>query len=198
MRITPDFIPHKYFHKGSWLINDHNPEWYYFYPKRVNKFNYDKKFYSTLDPQLKKVVEFLHEINLDTTPSCAGHFYPEKSFEKIFNGLEKQKNKINGEGLVLQNPETGEFYKYRNSEYNLPWDKDTFSEKGEEYQKTGCLGIKITNGLIGNILLNNPIKGFKNLHDKKDNIIIFLTKSNSAKERDQKWDYFTDKINNLF
>lgn len=196
--ISPDFIPHKHFHKGSWLIEKDNPDWYYFYPKRINHFNYGNDFYSTLDNSLKDVVKYLHEINLNTTPSCSGHFYPEKSFEKIYDKLKKQETKINKQGLVLQNPETGEFYKYRNEDYSLPWGEETFLSKAEDYQKKGCLGIKSPNKLITNILKNNNIDGFKKVFDNKNNVIVFLTKSNDSKERDQKWDYFTEKIKNMF
>lgn len=196
--ISPDFIPHKHFHKGSWLIEKDNPDWYYFYPKRKNQSNYNNKFYSTLDEPLKDVVRFLHGINLNTTPSCSGHFYPERSFDKIYNNLKKQETKINKEGLILQNPETGEFYKYRDGDYSLPWDKNTFLDKAENYQTKGCLGIKSPNDLITNILRKNHVDGFKKLFDNKNKVIIFLTKSNNSEERNQKWDYFTEKIKNMF
>lgn len=195
--VTPDFIPHKHFHKGSWLIEKGCPDWYYFYPKRNNQFNYNKNFYSTLDKPLTDVVKYLHSINLNTTPSCAGHFYPEKSFENIYDKLKKQKNKIKGQGLILQNPETGEFYKYRNSDYDLPWDRDTFLEKSEDYQTKGCIGIKCPNKFITNALMNNPIDGFRNLLDNKNNVVIFLTKSKNGEERDQKWNHFTNEIKSL-
>ena len=47
--ISPDFIPHKHFHKGSWLIEKDNPDWYYFYPNRINQFNYNDKYVYTLE-----------------------------------------------------------------------------------------------------------------------------------------------------
>lgn len=198
MIVTPDFIPHKHFHKGSWLIEKDNPNWYYFYPKRKNNFNYEKNFYQTLDEPLKKVVKYLHQIGLNTTPSCAGHFYPERSFENIYDQLDNQRKKIQNKGLILQNPETGEFYRYRNEDYVLPWDKDYFVNRAEDYQSNGCLGIKSPNKNTTLHLTDKPIKEFKTLYDKNNNVIIFLTKSDSVKDRNDKWDYFTEKMMNLF
>ena len=197
--ITPDFIPHNKFHLGSWLIEKNNPSWYYFYPKKsLNKFNYDKNFYSTLDNPLKNVVKFLHQNKIDTTPSCSGHFYPKDIFKKTFDSLKSAEKNIKGKGLILQNPETGEFYKYRNEDYVLPWGKDEFTDRALIHQRKGCLGIKPKNNDILNHFKKSPIKGFKTFYDPNHKIIIFVTDSNSPEEINEKWGYFTDKIMSLF
>lgn len=197
MRITPDFIPHNKFHLGSWLIEKDNPSWYYFLPKRdLKNIFYGKNFYDTLDKPLKTVVKFLHKNNINTTPSCTGHFYPKKVFEKTFDSLNQASNTIKNKGLILQNPETGEFYKYRDSDYVLPWNKNDFVGEALSHQTKGCLGIKPNNSEISNLFIKRPIKGFKTFHDPNHKIIIFVTKSNSPEEKNDKWEYFTEKIIN--
>jgi len=199
MTITPDFIPHKKFHLGSWLIEKDNPSWYYFLPKRnIKNYTYDENFYDSLDSPLKNVVKFLHKKNIDTTPSCTGHFYPKKVFDKTYDSLSDASKKIKGKGLILQNPETGEFYRYRDSDYVLPWDKNEFVNRALIHQTKGCLGVKPKDINMVKHFVKSPIKGFKTYYDPNHNIVIFVTTSTSNEEKNNKWEYFTDKVFNLF
>lgn len=198
MIITPDFIPHKNFHLGSWLIEKDNPSWYYFHPKRdLKNFNYSKNFYETLDKPLREVVKFLHQNNVDTTPSCAGHFYPKEIFRETYGSLKGNEKNIRGKGLILQNPETGEFFKYRNSDYVLPWDEETFVDRAMGHQTKGCLGLKPQDNKLSKHLTSKPISGFKTYFDRDNNIVIFVTDSNSVEEKNDKWNNFTNQIMKL-
>jgi hypothetical protein len=140
--ITPEFIPHDNFHKGSWLISVMRPAWYYF--REGNNMNRitNPHFMKSVDGALKPIVRFLHKNGIKTTPSCAGHHRGEKNYDHIYDALKADEKEIRGDGLLLRDVETGEKLLFKNAEYKLPWTRRQFNSGAMKYQQTGVLGIR--------------------------------------------------------
>src|SRR5436190_22861786 len=145
MRVTPALIPHADFHTGIWLLPLKRPEWYYFMNKKSRNTITNKKFLKSVDKPLQSLVKLLHKKGIKTTPSCSGHHISERNLEKIYSGLEEDRQDIRNEGLPLKDIETGKLYLYRNDNYNLPWSKEIFLNELLEYQKTGVIGLRLGN-----------------------------------------------------
>lgn len=198
MKISPNFIPHEMFHKGYWLNPVKDNSWYYFQPiKRDFNVDLPKEFYSTLDDKLKDIVPHLHQKGIPTTPSCTGHFKDDSVFKKVYNKLEDHKYQINNNGLLLQNPETGQFLKYYNAGYELPWDKDQFVEKCSEYQKKGCLGLYIDDQYLQNELVDIDFNA-NTYWDSNNNCFLIITNPETEKELDYIWDDIISLLKSLF
>lgn len=177
-----DLIPHKYFHKGYWLgAKEPNP-WYYFFPvNRPFHLPKDDSFYKTLDKELVKLVKHLHVNNIPTTPSCAGHFSDSGYYSEVYDRIVRQVDQINQSGILLNNPETGKDYFYRNIHHKLPWDKNTFINRSLEYQKKGVLGIVDKFGQVHKILA--PTSNV----DHDNGITLVYVDSNNPEEKQEKW-----------
>ena len=194
MKIIPNFIAHQIFHKGYWLNPVNYNSWYYFQPtKRDFSHQLPKNFYSSLDNQFKDIVPYLHQNGIPTTPSCTGHFKKESIFKNVFNDLKNQKNIINKDGLLLQNPETGEFLNYYDPNYNLPWDKDQFVNKCSEYQKKGCFGMIINDYYLKNELMDMDFNA-DTYWDDSDKCFIIITNPENEKEMNDNWGFIKSLI----
>jgi hypothetical protein len=141
--ITPEFIPHDSFHKGSWLISVLRPEWYYF--QRRNNMNRisNPHFMKSVDGSLKPLVRFLHKNGFKTTPSCAGHHRGEKNYEQIYDALKEDEKEIRSTGLLLRDVETNKKTVFKDPTYKLPWNKRQFQTGAMKYQQTGVIGIRL-------------------------------------------------------
>src|SRR5690349_18992055 len=118
MRITPELVPHRDFHRGRWLLNARHPAWYYFVKERKARTPHvvlDPSFMASVDPPLRDLVRFLHRRGIGTTPSCSGHDLPEEELEAIHRSLIRDKNAIRDHGLDLLDVETGEHHVFRNA-----------------------------------------------------------------------------------
>src|SRR5215510_414118 len=142
MRVTPALIPHNEFHTGAWLLPATRPEWYYFMEKKNQNTIANKNFLKSVDKPLRELVKWLHKKGIKTTPSCAGHHISERNLEKIYTDLQKDGEAIRNGGLQLKDIETGRLYLYRNSRYNLPWNKQNFLDEVIVYQKSGVIGLR--------------------------------------------------------
>jgi hypothetical protein len=144
MKITPELIPHKNFHTGSWLLSVNRPEWYYF-KKGKNANTIDSKdFLKSVDRPLRKLVKWLHERGIKTTPSCSGHHIRERVLENIYSALEQDAEDIRNHGLLLKDIETGAILLYRDAKYTLPWEsKEEFIAQVSTYQQKGVLGLHL-------------------------------------------------------
>jgi hypothetical protein len=197
MKISPNFIPHEMFHKGYWLNPVKDNSWYYFQPsKREFDTKLPKEFYSTLDEKFKGIVPYLHQKGIPTTPSCTGHFKNNSTFKKVYSNLEKHKSEINNNGLLLQNPETGEFLKYYNPTYSLPWDENQFVEKCSEYQKRGCLGLIINDYYQQNELMDIDFNT-NTYWDDNTNCFLIITKPDTEIEMNGCWDNIINLIKEI-
>jgi hypothetical protein len=197
MIVNPGFIPHEEFHKYSWLLPDSHKFWYYFIPRENKNFDTSyKKFNNSVDKDLKDLVSFLHEKNIFTTPSCAGHFHKPSDYHKVYELLKKDEEKIKYEGMFFFDYEKGEFYFVRDKEYEIPFNEEYFIKKGVEYQKKGVIGITCENKNTLKKIQNINHDGFKKLQD--GDITIFVTKSESEKENKDNWKSFTKMIKGSF
>lgn len=143
MRITPALIPHTDFHTGTWLRPVKRPQWYYFLDKKSSNAITNKNFLKSIDRPLRSLVKWLHQRGIKTTPSCSGHHISERNLEKIFSGLEKDKEEIRNGGLMFEDVETGRLYFLRDKNYKLPWNKQKFLNEVIEYQQTGVIGLRL-------------------------------------------------------
>lgn len=190
-KLSPDLIPHQDFHKGYWLnIIEPNP-WYYFFPaERTFEIPQNKEFYNSLDPDLVDIVKLLHNSNIPTTPSCTGHFSSPDYYAELYNKLKQNESKIKSDGVILNNKETGKKYFYKNQNYTLPWDLDTFVDESLEYQTKGVLGFMDPSEEIYDYLNGN----FECGHD--DGITLVFEKSNQTKEKRANWKDLYTSMNN--
>src|ERR1051326_1064664 len=141
MQFTPQIIPHEKFHIGKWFLSVEEPAWYYFKQGEANSVILNKNFLSSVDPPLRELVAFLHKQEILTTPSCSGHCKSSKSFKKIYSVLEKEKEKINTNGILLYDIETCKKILFREKNYILPWNRRDFVTQVMEQQQGGVLGF---------------------------------------------------------
>ena len=181
MKITPNFIPHDQFHKGSWLLPIDRPNWYYFKKQKNGNTISNNDFTTSVDGPLRELVKYLHKRGIKTTPSCSGHHIHEKNFEKIYSSLKEDKRDIRNEGLVLKDCETGKIYIYMNKNYLLPWSKKIFLKIVMLYQKEGVIGIKLRNKKLLVIIF---IMGFVCV--EKTKILKMETMKNGKKRKRRK------------
>jgi hypothetical protein len=181
-KIYPDLVPHDSFHKGYWLNIDGPESWYYFFPtNRPYKIPSNDSFYNTLDNDLIKIVKLLHSNNIPTTPSCSGHFDSQDHYVKIYERLLNNASRINTGGVILNNPETGKRYLYKNRNYKLPWNLETFVDKSVDYQTKGVLGFVDPNGTYYNLVNSDFDCG----HD--NGITLVFENSTSKQYKSSKW-----------
>ena len=167
MKLSADLIPHQNFHKGYWLKSNNCP-WFFFYESpRQFLIPKDKRFYETLDDDLKNLVFKLHKKNISTTPSCSGHINNTNHYNEIYESLRDAKNRIQNEGIIIKNPETNKKFFYSNKNYNLPFGKQQFLEEIQDYQKKGVLGFVDNRNLYEKLINKIPVE-----KDKKVTMIL--------------------------
>jgi hypothetical protein len=194
LKITPDLIPHKNFHKGKWLLPIKRPNWYYFKKGKNKNTISNTSFLHSIDKPLKELVKFLHKKGIKTTPSCAGHHISEKNFEKIYTSLKKDKKDIRKNGLLFKDCETGKIYIYKNKNYILPWTKKKFLSNVMNYQKQGVIGLKLKNKKWKEEILNLNIPNVK--IKERDFILLFFVNNKSGNNSD-KWKKITKKVKRI-
>ncbi|MCE9540415.1 MAG: hypothetical protein K8R85_14540 [Bacteroidetes bacterium] len=191
MKITPDFIPHNKFHKGSWLLPIKRPNWYYFKEQKNRNIITNSDFSKNVDGPLKELVNYLHKKGIKTTPSCAGHHIHEKNFEKIYDSLKQDKKDICKNGLVLEDSESGKIYIYKNKKYQLPWSKKIFLKGVMLYQQKGVIGIKLRNKKLRKKILKLNISEVK---IKEKDSILFIFTANKNGNNLSNWKKITKKV----
>jgi len=180
VKLNPDLIPHTNFHKGLWLQTQKSP-WYFFYetPRKFSIPN-NSNFYKTVDPQLVDTVKFLHSKNIPTTPSCSGHIKPMLQYGTLFNTIKRVQDDIQNGGIDLINPETNRKFFYKNSKYELPWNKMDFVSQMDDYQKKGVIGFVDKDNIFDWLSKMLPSK-----HD--NGVTLIFTKSNNDNEIIKNW-----------
>jgi hypothetical protein len=147
MRITPELIDHRDFHRGIWLRCVQDPAWYYFSERGNPNLVSSKRFAHTVDPELRELVLFLHSRGYRTTPSCAGHLYSKNRLRRIFRNISREKERIRKHGIYLQDPQTEKVYRFKQETYELPWCEEEFVSKLYSYQQKGIIGVRVGNAL---------------------------------------------------
>jgi len=196
MNITPELIPHSEFHTGIWLQNIENPGWYYFLKQKNKNTISNSSFLDSVDEPLKKLVGYLHNKNIKTTPSCAGHLFPKQHLGRLFDTLKSDRDLICGPGIVLVDNQTGKRFNYKNRNYSLPWSKQIFIEKLYNYQQKGILGIR-TGGRkkIEQEILNLKLNSVSVY--KRDSIVFISCDYKKENPGHIIWDDITREIINI-
>jgi hypothetical protein len=191
-KFSPDFTPHEEFHKYRWMITP-GGKWYYkikdFKPCVLPK---NPDFKKTVDPELQRVVHFLHAKKIPTTPSCSGHFNHAGEWAEHFDSLQLEGRKIKNLGMKLIDPEDGYTFLAKDPNYSLPWNKNSFVEKATEHQKLGVLGFYDPGNFFAKKIFAERIP---NSQVKKDGALtLFLTSPKSSSELKECWSNFTECI----
>jgi hypothetical protein len=194
MRPTPDFVPHSQFHTGVWLLSEKRPGWYYFMKKKNDHLIHNDEFMESVDPPLRDLVEFLHERNITTTPSCSGHCKSERNFAKLWHDLKADKADVRQDGLVMKEIESGEGFHFRDPAYQLPWTKETFIDRARNYQEKGIVGLRV-NGEIKNQLFQLKSDGITT--EERDGYVFFRIIEGDGDNR-EKWKWLTTEVKAVF
>lgn len=191
-KASPDFVPHEIFHKYSW-VKPEESEWYYSV-KRSSPIEIPKsrKFYDTLDDELREGVEILHKKGIPTTPSCSGHFNPDSFYNRIYKSLCSEEGEIREKGIRMKDPETNRNYIYKDPNYRLPWDNNSFLEISKEHGKRGIIGIMDPSSEIQRFLMESPGKNCQ--ITRNGNITFFVTSPEDKKDLKSSWEYFNNSI----
>lgn len=191
--ITPELVPHYLFHRGSWLLPEEYPQWYYFMAKENAHKIMNKKFDDSVDEPLAEMVKFLHKRGIITTASCSGHHEDKYAFQKIYYGLEKDQYRIKENGLLLKDIESGNKIFYHDAFYKLPWTGKTFVEKAVEYQQHGVIGFVLDKNLYDpEKIMSIRIPG---MEYKIDNgILIAQMQPHASYSNEERWAIFTKEL----
>ncbi|MEW6468893.1 MAG: hypothetical protein AB1458_08215 [Bacteroidota bacterium] len=191
--ITPDFIPHEEFHKGNWLFSSARPYWYYFRRGKRNKAITYGNFLKSVDKPLRNLVRFLHGKGLATTPSCSGHCWSERDFNRIYEALERDSRDIRNGGLSLVDIETGERLRYRNKRYDLPWTRARFRRLMLTQQREGIIGIRTGRQRK----LKEKLLGIRMKHAhvyEKDGIVFIHVTRDARGKSSKRWERITAAV----
>jgi len=192
MKLLTHLIPHTNFHKGIWLSNENVP--WYFFLKTDREFEIPNgdSFYDSVDECLLPIVKKLHNNNIPTTPSCAGHFENRKYYSEIYDLLKMFENNLKI-GEILHDDENDRQFYYENSNYKLPWSKNVFLDEIIDYQKNGVIGFLDNDKKIFKRLKN---KGYDKLSD--NGITIIKIKPKNIDEMEKSWKtVYNDLTNNI-
>ena len=193
-KISPDFIPHENFHRYKWLAPKSGKNKWYYQKKSdgILTTSTHRKFGETLDPLIKEAVLEFHRKGIPTTPSCSGHFNHDDHYEEIYKRLEKELKEIRSPGILLVDTETGEETLFEDSDYMLPWTKESFIEKAREHGKMGVLGFHDPERKYFNMLENRRIPHSQIIRD--GDISIFITSPNNQDDLLECWSDFTSAL----
>jgi hypothetical protein len=193
---TPDFIPHEQFHKGLWLLPVISRSWYYYFPHSRKKvvIHNETVFLETVDEELRGLVGFLHKKGVQTTPSCAGHFYDSGYFAAHFDAIRNDAENIKNGGLLMQDVESGEYYFFKNHDYVLPWNKNEFTRYAYNYQKTGVLGIVDSERQEKLSFIHIPGMKIKTDHGTT----IFLVKTENGSTQKEVWREVEEAVREVY
>jgi hypothetical protein len=193
-RPSPDFVPYSQFHTGVWLLSEKRPGWYYFMKKKNDHLIQNDEFKESVDPPLRDLIEFLHERNITTTPSCSGHCKSERNFAKLWDDLKADEADVRQDGLMMKEIESGERFHYRDPAYELPWTKETFIDRVTDYQQKGIVGLGV-NGEIKNQLLHLKCDGITT--EERDGYVFFRIIEGDGDNR-EKWKWLTSQVKAVF
>lgn len=135
-------IPRRTFPLRNWYYS--NPLWYYHAPAFEHQLEPNSNFFELVDPLLGELCRCLLNIGFCTTPSCQGHFYSQKRFEKIWVELNEEAELIRKSGLVVKDSENDQTFLFRQTNYQIPWKNfQEFYKQSNQQQSKGYLGIAL-------------------------------------------------------
>lgn len=145
VKASPDFIPHEEWDEYAWLLPPPrgNEPWYYAVKRRAQPSLRapvpEASFLETVDTPLRELVSFLHQRDIPTGPSCAGHDISHEDFQSIYEGLLKDRRQVRQQGLLLWDPEAQRVVQFKQPKYDLPWDFRGFLKRAQAHQPIGWL-----------------------------------------------------------
>jgi len=193
-KISPSLIEPEFFHLYSWLQPQNSSDsWFYSLPSvRILKFPSHSNFYSTLDPGLAAAVKHLHQKGISTTPSCTGHFHPEETYKKIWQGIESTCDQIRKSGVCFLDPETGREHTCYDPHFQIPCTHENFIHQALQQGHQGVLGMFDPDSQICLRLRQESIPGTRIQRDRT--LTLFLTSPENEQELTTMWENFTDCI----
>lgn len=144
--LSPAMVPRRAFAFNRWYRGQ--GPWYYHRVQRM-KVSAARELpanaQAELDPPLRPLCQLLHEHGLATTPSCAGHFYGDGYFRRVWEALQCEAEAIRTEGLLVHDTENGIGYCFFDPGYRLPWcDGASFHTQAQTQQRAGYMGALVT------------------------------------------------------
>jgi hypothetical protein len=133
-----DFVaPEQFSHKRWWRPDRPGAAWFYHTPAPVRPPSYLRD-YSTVDPQIRRIVMWLHSKGMPTLPSCAGHWPDKKWARRCFAALVEDACKIRYGGIYMIDVETGQRALLQDPYWEMPWgDWSHFHSDMREYDGQG-------------------------------------------------------------
>jgi hypothetical protein len=145
MNFGVDFVPPQQFcMKRWWRPARSGAAWFYHTsaPSRPLSFMRD---YSTVDPQIRGLVMFLHSRGMPTLPSCSGHWPKKQWGRRCFDELLQDAHTIRMGGLDMIDVESGVRVLCRDPYWQLPWGEWTgFLCSMREHDGEGYLCFWVT------------------------------------------------------
>ena len=175
--------------------------WYYHTEDEGGSPNYDKRFYSMVDPQIRVLCHFLHLKGLETAPSCQGHFYDRSELKKAWNRLKSDERVIRRKGLEVSDSETGDKILFQNKKYQTPWPTfEVFEKEVFVKQRIGYMGIAVPDKLknisaeIKALDLNSQYATLETADRSNDKHDLFhlIVKAPNEEEQAKEWKRLTD------
>ena len=172
----------------DWYHSESHNLWYYYRDRKASEYNFTE-LDETLDPGVKKIVNFINSKGYKTLPSCEGHTRSESFCKKAWDNLLLDQKKIKTSGLWLNNCENDNKYYLYDPNWELPFSYDEFSSvcMGKS-EVIGYVGFVCNDGKIFNLLSalfdNSPYISIK--FDNK--VIEIFNKTKDSKIRKQNWD----------
>lgn len=112
--------PEQFGAKRWWRPDRPGEAWFYHTPAPHRPPSYMKD-YTTVDPQIRRLVMWLHSRGMPTFPSCSGHFHKKKWAEKCYEALQRDAERIRYGGLDMIDVENGTRVTCTDPYWSLPW-----------------------------------------------------------------------------
>ena len=140
MSFSVDFAgPEQFSHKRWWRPSRPGAAWFYHTPAPARPPSYLKD-YTTVDPQIRRLVMWLHSKGMPTLPSCAGHWPDKKWARRCYEALLADAHTIRYGGVYMIDVETGQRALLQDPYWELPWGEWThFYSDMKEYDGQGYL-----------------------------------------------------------
>jgi hypothetical protein len=121
MSFSVDFVEPAHFgEKRWWRPARTGSAWFYHTPAPARPPSFLRD-YSTVDPQIRRLVMWLHSRGLPTLPSCSGHWPKKKWASRCYDELAQDAEKIRYGGEYMIDVETGVRALHQDPYWELPW-----------------------------------------------------------------------------
>lgn len=149
MSFSIEFVaPDQFSHKRWWRPSRPGAAWFYHTPAPSRPPAYLQD-YSTVDPQIRRLVMWLHSKGMPTLPTCAGHWPEKKWARRCFEALLADANLIRYGGLYMVDVENGVRALHQDPYWELPWgDWTHFHADMKEHDGDGYVAFALNPGHV--------------------------------------------------